>query len=79
MGLVEHDNAEKKVEYGQTGRVMLTTLTKETFIPRLPWARNIDDAKSFSNYKLQKTILSIRQLICRETHCTTEFCKFFIE
>ena len=27
-------NAEKKVEYGKIGRVMLTTLTKETFIPR---------------------------------------------
>jgi len=32
--IVEPDNAEKKVPYGQRGRVMLTTLTKETFIPR---------------------------------------------
>lgn len=32
--IVEPDNAEKKVPYGQRGRVMLTTLTRETFIPR---------------------------------------------
>jgi phenylacetate-coenzyme A ligase PaaK-like adenylate-forming protein len=32
--IVEPKNADKKVEYGQIGRVMLTTLTKETFIPR---------------------------------------------
>ncbi|MCS6859483.1 MAG: hypothetical protein NZT92_04085, partial [Abditibacteriales bacterium] len=28
------DNAEKVVGYGATGRVMLTTLTKEFFMPR---------------------------------------------
>ena len=32
--IVDFDNPEKKVEYGKIGRVMLTTLTKETFIPR---------------------------------------------
>jgi len=32
--IVDFDNADKKVEYGKIGRVMLTTLTKETFIPR---------------------------------------------
>jgi len=32
--IVEPDNAENKVPYGHRGRVMLTTLTKETFIPR---------------------------------------------
>jgi len=32
--VVEPANAGKKVEYGQIGRVMLTTLTRETFIPR---------------------------------------------
>jgi hypothetical protein len=32
--IVDFDNPEKKVDYGQQGRVMLTTLTKETFIPR---------------------------------------------
>jgi len=32
--VVELDNYDKVVEYGQTGRVMLTTLTKEFFVPR---------------------------------------------
>jgi len=34
--IVEFDDFDKKVEYGQKGRVMLTTLTRETFIPRFP-------------------------------------------
>jgi phenylacetate-coenzyme A ligase PaaK-like adenylate-forming protein len=34
--IVDFDNFEKKVEYGKQGRVILTTLTKETFIPRFP-------------------------------------------
>lgn len=32
--LVNSDNADKVVDYRQTGRVMLTTLTKEFFMPR---------------------------------------------
>lgn len=32
--LVEPDNPDKTVDYGATGRVMLTTLTKEFFVPR---------------------------------------------
>jgi phenylacetate-coenzyme A ligase PaaK-like adenylate-forming protein len=32
--VMDFKDAERKVEYGQQGRVMLTTLTKETFIPR---------------------------------------------
>jgi hypothetical protein len=32
--IVDPNNADKLVEYGKLGRVMLTTLTKETFIPR---------------------------------------------
>ncbi len=32
--IVNPNNAEEKVAYGAVGRVMLTTLTKETFIPR---------------------------------------------
>lgn len=32
--VVEFDDPEKVVEYGQTGRVMLTTLTREIFVPR---------------------------------------------
>jgi phenylacetate-coenzyme A ligase PaaK-like adenylate-forming protein len=32
--VVDFDNPDKLVDYGQTGRVMLTTLTHELFIPR---------------------------------------------
>jgi hypothetical protein len=32
--IVNPGNAEEKVDYGKIGRVMLTTLTRETFIPR---------------------------------------------
>ena len=32
--VVDFDDAEKTVGYGETGRVMLTTLTKEFFMPR---------------------------------------------
>jgi phenylacetate-coenzyme A ligase PaaK-like adenylate-forming protein len=32
--VVDFDNPDKLVDYGQTGRVMLTTLTKEFFMPR---------------------------------------------
>jgi len=32
--IVNPKNADEKVPYGQIGRVMLTTLTRETFIPR---------------------------------------------
>jgi phenylacetate-coenzyme A ligase PaaK-like adenylate-forming protein len=32
--VVDFDNNDKLVDYGQEGRVMLTTLTKELFIPR---------------------------------------------
>jgi hypothetical protein len=32
--VVDFDNPDKVVAYGQTGRVMLTTLTRELFIPR---------------------------------------------
>jgi hypothetical protein len=31
--VVDFDNPDKVVEYGQSGRVMLTTLTKEFFVP----------------------------------------------
>ncbi len=34
--VVEPKNFDKLVEYGQTGRVLLTTLTKEFFVPRFP-------------------------------------------
>jgi hypothetical protein len=32
--IVNPTNADEPVDYGKIGRVMLTTLTKETFIPR---------------------------------------------
>jgi phenylacetate-coenzyme A ligase PaaK-like adenylate-forming protein len=32
--VVDFDDSDKLVDYGQTGRVMLTTLTRELFIPR---------------------------------------------
>jgi len=32
--VVDFDDPDKVVDYGQDGRVMLTTLTKELFIPR---------------------------------------------
>jgi phenylacetate-coenzyme A ligase PaaK-like adenylate-forming protein len=32
--VVDFDNYDKLVDYGQEGRVMLTTLTKEFFVPR---------------------------------------------
>jgi phenylacetate-coenzyme A ligase PaaK-like adenylate-forming protein len=32
--VVDFDNPDRLVDYGQTGRVMLTTLTKEFFMPR---------------------------------------------
>jgi hypothetical protein len=32
--VVDFDNYDKMVDYGQSGRVMLTTLTKEFFVPR---------------------------------------------
>jgi hypothetical protein len=34
--VVNFDDYEKVVDYGQTGRVLLTTLTKEFFMPRFP-------------------------------------------
>ena len=34
MRVVDFDAPEKVVEYGETGRVLLTTLTPELFIPR---------------------------------------------
>ena len=34
LQVVDPDNADQVVDYGDTGRVMLTTLTKEFFVPR---------------------------------------------
>ena len=32
--IVEPDNLDRRVAYGETGRVLLTTLTREFFMPR---------------------------------------------
>ena len=37
--VVDFDDYDKVVDYGQTGRVLLTTLTKEFFVPRFAGAR----------------------------------------
>lgn len=34
--VVDPDNYDRTVDYGKTGRVLLTTLTKEFFVPRFP-------------------------------------------
>ena len=34
--IVEPDDLDQAVSYGDTGRVLLTTLTKEFFMPRFP-------------------------------------------
>ena len=34
LQVVDTDDADRPVDYGETGRVMLTTLTKEFFVPR---------------------------------------------
>ena len=34
--VVDPDDVDRVVEYGETGRVLLTTLTKEFFMPRFP-------------------------------------------
>src|SRR5262245_16617993 len=49
LQVVDFDDADRVVDYGETGRVMLTTLTKEFFVPRFlerdeaerepPWER----------------------------------------
>jgi phenylacetate-coenzyme A ligase PaaK-like adenylate-forming protein len=49
LQVVDFDDADRVVDYGKTGRVMLTTLTKEFFVPRFlerdeaerepPWER----------------------------------------
>jgi hypothetical protein len=68
--VVDPDNPDKVVGYGQTGRVMLTTLTKEFFIPRFlerdegererPYARypwdGVSGVRPFSRIAAQTTV-----------------------
>lgn len=48
--LVNLDNPDEPVDYGETGRVMLTTLTKEFFMPRFLERDEAERAKPISRY-----------------------------
>ncbi|MDE0299752.1 MAG: hypothetical protein OXN17_14050 [Candidatus Poribacteria bacterium] len=48
--LVGLENTEETVEYDQTGRVMLTTLTKEFFMPRFLERDEAERARPIENY-----------------------------
>ena len=43
-------NPDEPVEYGETGRVMLTTLTKEFFVPRFLERDEAERAKPIPEY-----------------------------
>ena len=48
--LVNPENTEETVDYGDTGRVMLTTLTKEFFMPRFLERDEAERAKPIEDY-----------------------------
>ncbi len=48
--LVNPENTEESVDYGETGRVMLTTLTKEFFMPRFLERDEAERAKPIESY-----------------------------
>ena len=48
--LVNPENTEETVDYGDTGRVMLTTLTKEFFMPRFLERDEAERAKPIHSY-----------------------------
>ena len=48
--LVNPENTEESVDYGDTGRVMLTTLTKEFFMPRFLERDEAERAKPIDSY-----------------------------
>lgn len=48
--LVNPENPDEPVDYGETGRVMLTTLTKEFFMPRFLERDEAERAKPISRY-----------------------------
>ena len=49
--VVSFDDADKVVDYGQTGRVRLTTLTRETFIPGF-----LEETKGSGNGPMRNTL-----------------------
>jgi phenylacetate-coenzyme A ligase PaaK-like adenylate-forming protein len=48
--VVDFDNYDKTVDYGQTGRVMLTTLTREMFVPRFMERDEGEREKPYDKY-----------------------------
>ncbi len=48
--IVNPDNLDESVEYGETGRVLLTTLTKEFFVPRFPERDEGERAEPIEQY-----------------------------
>lgn len=48
--LVDRDNHEEPVDYGETGRVMLTTLTREFFMPRFLERDEAERAEPIDQY-----------------------------
>lgn len=48
--IVDPDDLDKPVDYGETGRVVLTTLTKEFFMPRFPERDEGEKAEPISEY-----------------------------
>jgi len=48
--VVHFDDYGKPVDYGQTGRVLLTTLTKEFFMPRFPERDEGEREKPYAKY-----------------------------
>ena len=48
--LVNPENPDEPVDYGETGRVMLTTLTKEFFVPRFLERDEAERAEPISEY-----------------------------
>lgn len=48
--LVNRDNPEEPVDYGETGRVMLTTLTREFFMPRFLERDEAERAEPIDQY-----------------------------
>ena len=48
--LVNPENTEESVDYGETGRVMLTTLTKEFFMPRFLERDEAERAKPIESF-----------------------------
>ena len=50
IGLVDPNDTERTVEYGETGRVMLTTLTRDFFMPRFLERDEAERAEPIAEY-----------------------------